>query len=73
MVYEFIAVFVLLGFTAMMCAVEVAIFLFKHEEIQQLEKSTDKTDKIILDFIKRPRRFLATFVLTTTYLHWQLC
>ena len=66
MVYEFIAVLILLAFTAMMCAVEVAIFLFKHEEIQQLEKSTDKTDKIILDFIKRPRRFLATFVLTTT-------
>lgn len=65
-VSELIAVFILLIFTAMMCAVEVAIFLFKHEEIQQLEKSIDKIDKIILDFIKRPRRFLATFVLTTT-------
>ena len=50
----------------MMCAVEVAIFLFKHEEIQELEKSNDKTDIVILDFIKKPRRFLATFVLTTT-------
>ena len=66
LVYEFIGIFVLLGFTAMMCAVEVAIFLFKHDEIAQLEKSNDSTDIIILDFIKKPRRFLATFVLTTT-------
>lgn len=50
----------------MMCAVEVAIFLFTDEEIHNLEKSTDKTDGIIYDFIKKPRRFLATFVLTTT-------
>lgn len=66
LIYEFIGVFILLIFTAMMCAVEVSIFLFKHDEIQQLEKSTDRTDNIILDFIKKPRRFLATFVLTTT-------
>lgn len=66
LIFEFIGILVLLAFTAMMCAVEVAIFLFKHEEIQQLEKSNDSTDQIILDFIKKPRRFLATFVLTTT-------
>ena len=66
LIYEFIFIFILLAFTAMMCAVEVAIFLFKHEEIQDLEKSNDKTDIVILDFIKKPRRFLATFVLTTT-------
>lgn len=65
-IYELIFILILLGFTAMMCAVEVAIFLFKHDEIQELEKSNDNTDMVILDFIKKPRRFLATFVLTTT-------
>ena len=65
-IYEVIFILILLIFTAMMCAVEVAIFLFKHQEIQELEKSTDSTDAIILVFIKKPRRFLATFVLTTT-------
>ncbi len=65
-IYELILIFFLLGFTAMMCAVEVAIFLFKHKEIENLEKSNDNTDKVILDFIKKPRQFLATFVLTTT-------
>jgi putative hemolysin len=64
--FQLIVILILLIFTAMMCAVEVAIFLFKHHEIQDLEKSYDKTDKLILDFIKKPRRFLATFVLTTT-------
>lgn len=65
-IFELLAIVILLIFTAMMCAVEVAIFLFKHDEILQLEKSTDATDKAILYFIKKPRRFLATFVLTTT-------
>ncbi|MBK9330335.1 MAG: gliding motility-associated protein GldE [Sphingobacteriales bacterium] len=66
LVYELIGIFILLVFTAMMCAVEVAIFLFKHHEIQELERSNNNTDILILDFIKKPRRFLATFVLTTT-------
>jgi putative hemolysin len=66
LIYEFLGIFLLLCFTAMMCAVEVAIFIFKHEDILKLEKSNDSTDMVILDFIKKPRRFLATFVLTTT-------
>lgn len=66
LIYEIIGIIILLSFTAMMCAVEVSIFLFKQDEIQQLEKSIDKTDEIILHFIKKPRGFLATFVLTTT-------
>ena len=63
---ELFFILLLLIFTAMMCAVEVAIFLFKDQEISDLEKSNDSTDAAILDFIKKPRRFLATFVLTTT-------
>lgn len=65
-IYEIIIIGLLLAFTAVMCAVEVAIFSFTHQEIINLEKSNDDIDKIILDFIKKPRRFLATFVLTTT-------
>ena len=63
---ELLFTLILLIFTAMMCAVEVAIFLFTTQEINELERSNDETDAIILDFIKKPRRFLATFVLTTT-------
>ncbi len=65
-IFQLIFIFILLVFMAMMCAVEVAIFLFNQHEINDLEKSYDKTDQLILDFIKKPRRFLATFVLTTT-------
>ncbi|MEN9449315.1 MAG: hypothetical protein RJA25_2605 [Bacteroidota bacterium] len=63
---ELFIILLLLIFTAMMCAVEVAIFLFTDNEINDLEKSNDRIDGIIFDFIKKPRRFLATFVLTTT-------
>lgn len=65
-IYELIFIGIILVFTAIMCAVEVAVFSFSHQEILDLEKSNDETDKIILDFINKPRRFLATFVLTTT-------
>ncbi|MFN8283173.1 MAG: gliding motility-associated protein GldE [Chitinophagales bacterium] len=65
-IYESIAILVLLTFTALMCAIEVAIFMFSYEEVTQLEKSDDNSDKLILHFIKKPKRFLATFVLSTT-------
>lgn len=65
-ILELLLILLLLLFTGMMCAVEVAIFLFTPNEISDLERSSDKTDKVILYFIKKPRRFLATFVLTTT-------
>ncbi len=64
--WELIIIFILLIFTALMCAIEVAIFLFTYEEIDRLGKSDDSTDQLIFDFIKKPRRFLATFVLSTT-------
>jgi gliding motility-associated protein GldE len=65
-IYESISILVLLTFTALMCAIEVAIFMFSYEEVTQLEKSDDNSDKLILHFIKKPKRFLATFVLSTT-------
>jgi len=65
-IVELLFILLLLVFTGMMCAVEVAVFLFTPNEITDLERSSDKTDKVILYFIKKPRRFLATFVLTTT-------
>ncbi|HNM31507.1 MAG TPA: hypothetical protein PKM51_02055, partial [Chitinophagales bacterium] len=57
-ILELLLILLLLLFTGMMCAVEVAIFLFTPNEISDLERSSDKTDKVILYFIKKPRRFL---------------
>jgi putative hemolysin len=65
-IYISLAILILLVFTALMCAIEVAIFMFSYEEVTQMEKSDDNSDKLIMHFIKRPKRFLATFVLSTT-------
>lgn len=66
LIFELIVIIALLIFTAMLCAVEVGIFLFSPQEIEEMENSHDEKDLLIVDFIKKPRRFLATFVLTTT-------
>ena len=61
-----IAILILLSFTAILCALEVAIFMFSNAEVKRLEQSSNKTDALILHYILNPNRFIATFVLTTT-------
>jgi gliding motility-associated protein GldE len=65
-VYEIIGIVILLFLTGMMSCTEVALFSLDYHQINELENSTDKTDKLILGFINKPRRLLATILLAIT-------
>ncbi|MDB5226178.1 MAG: gliding motility-associated protein GldE [Bacteroidota bacterium] len=65
-VYEIAGIVVLLFLTGMMSSTEVALFSLDYQQIQALENTSDKTDKLILDFINKPRRLLATILLAIT-------
>ncbi len=65
-IYEIIGIFILLVLTGVMSSTEVALFSLEYQQIQELESTGDKTDKLILDFINKPRRLLATILLAIT-------
>ncbi len=65
-VYEIIGILVLLLLTGIVSSTEVALFSLDLQQIKQLEHTTDKTDKLILEFINRPRKLLATILLAIT-------
>ncbi len=65
-IYEVVGIIVLLFLTGMMSSTEVALFSLDYHQIQELENTSDKTDKLILDFINKPRRLLATILLAIT-------
>lgn len=64
--YEILGILVLLVLTGIMSSTEVALFSLDNNQLQKLEYSGDKTDKLILEFVNKPRRLLATILLAVT-------
>ena len=50
----------------MMSSTEVALFSLDYHQLKEIETNDDKTDDMILDFINKPRRLLATILLAIT-------
>ena len=65
-IYEIIGIIILLFLTGMMSSTEVALFSLDYHQLKEIETNDDKTDDIILDFINKPRRLLATILLAIT-------
>lgn len=65
-IYEIIVIVLLLTLTGIMSSAEVALFSLDIHQQKELEYSDNKTDKIILEFINKPRRLLATILLAIT-------
>jgi gliding motility-associated protein GldE len=49
-----------------MSSTEVALFSLDYHQLKEIETNDDKTDDMILDFINKPRRLLATILLAIT-------
>jgi len=65
-IYEIIGIIILLFLTGMMSSTEVALFSLDYHQLKEIETNDDKTDDMILDFINKPRRLLATILLAIT-------
>jgi len=66
-IYEIIGILVLLFLTGVMSSTEVALFSLDNQQLREIETNGDKTDDVILDFINKPRRLLATILLAITF------
>lgn len=66
-IYELIAIFFLLLLTGIMSSAEVALFSLNNQQLNILENSSEAADKSIIEFINRPRRLLATILLSITF------
>ena len=65
-IYEIIGILILLFLTGMMSSTEVALFSLDYHQLQKMEKDGDQIDKTIFDFVNKPRRLLATILLSIT-------
>lgn len=65
-IYEILGIVILLFLTGMMSSTEVALFSLDYHQLKEIETNEDKTDDMILDFINKPRRLLATILLAIT-------
>lgn len=59
----------LLILSAMVSAAESAYFALKPADIDELERSADKTDKRILEFVAKPKRLLATLLIALNFVN----
>ncbi|HPW85937.1 MAG TPA: gliding motility-associated protein GldE, partial [Chitinophagales bacterium] len=65
-IYEIAGITVLLCLTGIMSSAEVALFSISHQQMDRMERDGDATDRLIIDFINKPRRLLATILLAIT-------
>ncbi len=66
LIYEIVGIIILLFLTGIMSSTEVALFSLDYAQLKEIETNDDKTDDIILNFINKPRRLLATILLAIT-------
>lgn len=82
-VAEGLALFILLGLSAMISGSEVAYFSLSHDDIVKLRASPEKGEKKIVDMLTKPKRLLATILILNnfvniaivtlaTYVSWQI-
>ncbi|MGB0430194.1 MAG: gliding motility-associated protein GldE, partial [Bacteroidia bacterium] len=64
LVFQIITLLLLLLLSALVSGSEVAFFSIKGEELANIKGSDNKSDKLILQLLKKPKRLLATILIT---------
>jgi gliding motility-associated protein GldE len=65
----FLAIFILLFFSALIAAAEVALLSLSAKDIDEMSKTDAKKAAVISDLLQRPKKLLATVLVTNSFLN----